>query len=76
MYTDISTNADYPKTLVIRNHEGAMIIYHIQKEYEAKRLSDSAARSGFETITLEDYCDDYEETFPDWRDNAPHITEE
>jgi len=69
MYSNISTNNDYPKTLVIRNHQGGLIwqIYHVQKETEAKKLSDNATKNGFEAITLEDYQKEYEETFPDWR---------
>ena len=72
MYTDISTNNDYPKTLVIRNHEGGGIwqIYHVQKESEAEKLSANATRNAFEAITLEDYQPDYDETWPDWRETC------
>lgn len=72
MYKDITTNSDYPKTLVIRNHEGGMIwqIYHVQKKNEAEKLSFNATRNAFEAITLEDYQPDYEETWPDWRENC------
>jgi hypothetical protein len=69
MYTDISTTPSYPKTLVIRNHEGGMIwqIYHVDKEKEAERLSDRAYANGFFAITLEDHRPGSEETWPDWR---------
>ena len=69
MYTDISTDGTFPKTLVIRNHEGGLIwqIYHVQKESEAEKLSNNATMNGFEAITLENYQPDYEETWPDWR---------
>jgi hypothetical protein len=70
MFVNLSSDATYPKTLVIRNHEGGMIwqIYHIQKEVEAIALSRNATRYGFQAITLEDYQPNYEETWPDWRD--------
>lgn len=60
----------YPKTLVIRNHEGGMIwqIYHVQAEHEAAQLSRNATRHGFRAITLEDYQPEMEETWPDWRE--------
>lgn len=68
MYTDISTNNNYPKTLVVRNHAGGMIwqIYHVDKKVEADRLSANATKNGFMAITLEDKRDT-EETWPDWR---------
>lgn len=70
MYTNISTTADYPKTLIIRNHKGGMIwqIYHVQKESEAIKLAEKATRNAFEAITLEDYQPNHEETWPDWRE--------
>lgn len=70
MYLDISTSGSYPKTLIIRNHEGGLIwqVYHVQKEREAKLLSGNATENGFMAITLEDFKEDYEETFPDWRE--------
>lgn len=69
MYKDISVG-DYPKTLVIRNHEGGMVwqVYHVEKLIEAERLAGNATRNGFQAITLEDYQPDREETFPDWRE--------
>jgi hypothetical protein len=76
MYTDISTNEIYPKTLVIRNHEGGMIwqIYHVEKESEATKLSNNATMNGFEAITLEDYQPENEETWSDWRETChPNI---
>lgn len=78
MYTNISTNDTYPKTLVVRNQEGGMIwqIYHVQKESEATKLSANATMNGFEAITLEDYDSSREETWPDWRETAdPKIFE-
>ena len=71
MYTDNSTG-EFPKTLMIRNHEGGMIwqVYHVRSLNEAERLSDNATKNAFEAITLEDYIPEYEETWPDWRDNC------
>ena len=80
MFTDISTNDNYPKTLVVRNHEGGGIwqIYHVHKLREADILSRNATSNGFEAITLEDYHADYDETWPDWRETAGNkeITQE
>jgi hypothetical protein len=78
MYTNISTNDAYPKTLVVRNYEGGMIwqVYHVQKEGEASKLSANATMNGFEAITLEDYQPSTKETWPDWRETAdPKIFE-
>lgn len=74
-YTDESTGAKYPKTLMIRNHEGGMIwqVYHVHSEVEADRLSSNAHRNGFLGSTLEDYQPDYEETWPDWRETSKGI---
>ena len=70
MYKNITNNEDYPKTLVICNHEGGMIwqIYHVQAKHEAEKLAANATRNGFMAITLEDYNPDMEETWPDWRE--------
>lgn len=70
MYLDISTSGNYPKTLIIRNHDGGMIwqVYHVQKERETTLLAGNATKNGFMAITLEDFQEDYEETFPDWRE--------
>lgn len=76
MYTDISTTPNYPKTLVIRNHKGGMIwqIYHVQKQSEAEKLSKNAYSNGFFASTLEDHKPEYDETWPDWRENCdPNI---
>ena len=75
MMTDISTTETYPKTLVIRNTEGGLVwqIYHVQAQHEAERLSNNATINGFYGITLEDYDESAEETWPNWRENAPHI---
>ena len=72
MYTDNTTDTNYPKTLVIRNHEGGMIwqIYHVEREVEAKWLSDNATEHGFLAITLEDYQPDNEQTFSNLREEA------
>lgn len=69
MYVDESSNEDYPKTLIVRNHYGGMIwqVYHVQKEREAKILSTTAATNGFEAVTLIDYDVEMKETWPDWR---------
>ena len=70
MYTDVTTTAIYPKTLIIRNHEGGMIwqIYHVQAKHEVVRLSKNATKNGFQAITLEDYQPTRKETWPDWRE--------
>jgi len=70
MYTDISTNENYPKTLMIRNHEGGMVwqVYHVQKESEAEKLAINAYRNAFLAITLENHQPEVEETWPDWRE--------
>ena len=72
MYKDISTLDQFPKTLVIRNHQGGMIwqIYHVQKESEAQKLALNATMNAFEAITLENYQEDMEETWPDWRETC------
>jgi hypothetical protein len=75
MFTDLSNSSEYPKTLVIRNHEGGMIwqVYHVEARREADILSTNATMNGFEAITLEDYQPDMEQTFPDWRNEATFI---
>jgi len=69
MYIDISTR-EFPKTLLIHNHEGGMVwqVYHVQAKHEAERLSANANRNGFEHAVLQDYQPEYEETWPEWRD--------
>lgn len=69
MYKDISSNKNYPKTLIIRNHEGGVIwqIYHVQALHEAKNLADNATDNGFQAITLENHQPSLTETWPDWR---------
>jgi hypothetical protein len=70
MYQDISTGL-FPKTLVIRNHEGGVVwqIYHVISDKEAERLSFNATRNGFQAITLESHQPHLEETWPDWRES-------
>lgn len=70
MYTDNSTNGKYPKTLVIRNHEGGMVwqIYHVEKEKEAEILAHNATGNGFQAITLEDHQPELKQTWEDWRE--------
>lgn len=78
MYTDESTTDTYPKTLMIRNHEGGMIwqVYHVQKESEADKLASNAYLNGFYGSTLENYQPEYLETWPDWRETcSPEILE-
>jgi hypothetical protein len=72
MYTDISTGNEFPKTLMIRNHEGGMIwqVYHVNNESEAEKLSSNAYGNGFFGSTLEDYQSEYDETWPDWRETS------
>lgn len=69
MYKDISSGS-FPKTLIIRNHLGGMIwqVYHVEKESEADKISSNATSNGFESITLEDYQPEMEQTWPDWRE--------
>ena len=71
MYIDISTNKNYPKTLVIRNEDNGLIwqVYNIKAEEEAFKLSKNAAVNGFNSITLENYNKDLKETFPNWRES-------
>ena len=75
MYTDNSTNDTYPKTLIIRNHQGGMIwqIYHIKKLHEVIKISSNATSNGFYAITLEDYDKSLEETFLNWRENCDFV---
>ena len=78
MYKDITTNQDFPQTLIIRNHLGGMIwqVYHVEKESEAAKLSANATKNGFQAITLEDYKPELEQTWPDWREKcSPSILE-
>jgi len=72
MYKDLTSDSNYPKTLVVRNHEGGMVwqIYHVQKEREARMLAVNATINAFEAITLEEHQPDLEETWPDWRETA------
>ncbi len=69
MYTDISTTS-FPKTLMIRNHEGGMIwqVYHVDNINDVERLTSNARRNGFYGSTLEDHQPEREETWPDWRE--------
>jgi hypothetical protein len=73
MYTDLTTNNNYPKTLMIRNEKGGLIwqIYHVQKESEAVKLATNANRNGFYGTTLENHQPEQEETWPDWRETCP-----
>lgn len=72
MYQDISTSENYPKTLMIRNHEGGMIwqVYHVQKQSEADKLAANAHGNGFWGSTLENHQPAYQETWPDWRETC------
>ena len=72
MYKNESMTTDYPKTLIIRNHEGGMIwqVYHVKKETEALKLAVNAIGNGFQAITLEDYQKDLQETWPEWREDC------
>lgn len=66
---DISTTSSYPKTLLIRNTPGGMIwqVYHVNDMDEATFLSNNAEGNGFYGVTLENYQEEYKETWPDWR---------
>lgn len=70
MYIDISNNKEYPKTFMVRNHNGGMIwqVYHVNKKTEVERLASNAFHNGFYGSTLEDYQPEYVETWPDWRE--------
>ena len=72
MYIDISNTEKYPKTLVIRNTSEGMIwqLYHINNEFEAKKLATTAHSNGFYGLTLEDHQPEEEETFPTWRQDV------
>ena len=72
MFTEITKDNNYPKTLVIRNHEGGAIwqVYHMDNQYQLDDIVNGATKNGFEAITLEDYQEDYEETFPYWRQDV------
>lgn len=69
MFTEITKDNNYPKTLVIRNHEGGAIwqVYHMDNKYQVDDIVQGATKNGFDAITLEDYQEEYEETFPHWR---------
>ena len=75
VFADISTDDNYPKTLLIRNSVGGMIwqIYHVEERIEAVKLSKCANSNGFYGITLEDYQPEHEQTWPDWRDKCDFI---
>ena len=77
MYTRISSDDKYPKTLVIRNHLGGMIwqVYYVENESEAVLLSNNATSNGFQEITLEDYQEDLEQNWPDWRETGKKLVE-
>ena len=72
MYTDVSSNDSYPKTLMIRNHDGGTVwqVYHVRSQAEADTLASNARGNGFYGSTLEDYQPEEEETWPDWRQNC------
>ena len=72
MHTDVSTNDNFPKTLVIRNTPDGMIwqIYHVKNQNEADKLAQKATSNAFMGITLEDHQPEHEETWPGWRVNA------
>lgn len=65
-----SSSDQWPKTLLIRNHEGGLVwqVYHVQKISEARALAKNASVHGFSCITLEDHQIETEETWPYWRD--------
>jgi hypothetical protein len=68
------SNGSFPKTLHIRNEVGGMIwqIYHVETLDEAQKLASNATRNGFMSCILVNYTGE-EQTWPDWRDNAPGI---
>ena len=70
MYTNTSSNTNYPKTLIVRNHSGGMVwqVYHVEKETEAAQISANATKQDFRVITLEDHQPDLKQTWEDWRE--------
>jgi hypothetical protein len=66
---DNSESDQWPKILLIYNEKGGLVwqVYHVHRPLEALRLAKNARKNGFNHITLEDYMDDMEETWPDWR---------
>ena len=75
MLVDESNSNAFPKTLFIRNSVGGMIwqVYHVQKLKEAEILSHNATMNGFESCILENHNADYEETFPNWRNECDFV---
>ena len=67
----ISTNNNYPKTVVIRNSKGGMIwqVYHVKSERAAEIIAKRAADNCFEGVTLEDYQPNMEETSEGWQND-------
>lgn len=80
MYTNNTTDNEYPKTLIIRNEHGGLIwqLYHVQKEREAWELSHNAKKNRYQAVSLEDYKPEMEETWPNWRktEGGRQITKE
>lgn len=70
-YKDFS-NGEFPKTLMIRNHEGGMIwqVYHVTNQKQVDILIKNSWGNGFYGSTLENHQLDYEETFLDWRETC------
>lgn len=70
MYKDLTSDSIYPKSLIIRNHDGGMIwqIYKVERKEEADILSENAGNNGFQNISLENFNSELEETWPDWRE--------
>ena len=75
MYTDVSADNKYPKTLMIRNHSGGMIwqVYHVMNKNEVRFLTKNAWSNGFYGSTLEDYQPEEEENWPDWRKDVKSV---
>lgn len=69
IYHDYSKK-DFPKTLLIRNHVGGSIwqVYHPDNQEDVDNIVKNAQRNGFGYITLVDYDNDYDETWPNWRE--------
>lgn len=68
---NISTNNNYPKTVVVRNSKNGMIwqIYHVKSERAAEIIAKQANENAFDGVTLEDYQPNMEETFPNWQND-------
>lgn len=68
----ISTTDTFPKTVMVRNTVGGMIwqVYHVNHVRSAEIIAEYASKASFESVTLEDFQPNMEETFPNWRNEC------